>query len=123
LVGSIYWRTFTEIAHFLPIRQQIWLPLVILVCDWSISKILLWNFLAKWTEIWWEAPMEGNVLSFLKSSKQNERCATQAQPTEPLFHSYDISVATRFGVVLILSCISFSSSVSCGVDSLVYFLL
>ena len=36
---------------------------------------------------------------------------------------YDISVATRFGVVLILSCISFSSSVSCGVDSLVYFLL
>ena len=31
--------------------------------------------------------MEGNVLSsFLKSSKQNERCATQAQPTEPLVH-------------------------------------
>jgi hypothetical protein len=37
---------------FPPDRQQIWLPLVILVSDWSISKILLWNFLAKWTEIW-----------------------------------------------------------------------
>jgi hypothetical protein len=31
-----------------------------------ISKNILWNCLAKWTEIWWEAPMEGSVLSFLK---------------------------------------------------------
>ena len=23
--------------------------------------------MAKWTEIWWEAPMEGSVLSFLKA--------------------------------------------------------
>jgi hypothetical protein len=28
---------------------------------------LLWNCLAKWTEIWWEASMEGSVLSFLKA--------------------------------------------------------
>jgi hypothetical protein len=33
-----------------------------------ISKnLLLWNCLAKWIEIWWEAPMEGSVLSFLKA--------------------------------------------------------
>jgi hypothetical protein len=33
-----------------------------------ISKNLLpWNFLANWTETWWEAPMEGSVLSFLKA--------------------------------------------------------
>jgi hypothetical protein len=35
---------------------------------WSISKnLLLWNCLAKWTETWWEAPMEGSVLSFHKA--------------------------------------------------------
>jgi hypothetical protein len=27
--------------------------------------LLLWNCLAKWTKIWWEAHMEGSVLSFL----------------------------------------------------------
>ena len=26
-----------------------------------------WNCLAKWTATWWEAPMEGSVLSFLKA--------------------------------------------------------
>ena len=40
----------------------------ILVSDWPIKKNLLWwNCLAKWTETWWEAPMEGSVLSFLKA--------------------------------------------------------
>ena len=34
---------------------------------WSISKNLLWNCLAKWTKTWWEAPLEGSVLSFLKA--------------------------------------------------------
>jgi hypothetical protein len=30
----------------------------ILVSDWSISKnLLLWNCFAKWTKIWWEAPI------------------------------------------------------------------
>jgi hypothetical protein len=33
----------------------------------KISKNLLWKCLAKWTETWWEAPMEGSVLSFLKA--------------------------------------------------------
>ena len=26
-----------------------------------------WNGLAKWTATWWEAPMEGSVLNFLKT--------------------------------------------------------
>jgi hypothetical protein len=42
--------------------------LYILVSNWLISKnLLLWICFAKWTEIWWEAPMEGSVLSFLKA--------------------------------------------------------
>ena len=38
-------------------------------CFWLVdfSKTLLWNCLAKWTEIWWGAPMEGSLLSFLKA--------------------------------------------------------
>ena len=43
---------------------QTWLPQKILVSDWSISKKkIIWN----WTKTWWEAPMEGSVLSFLKA--------------------------------------------------------
>jgi hypothetical protein len=39
-----------------------------LVSGWLISKnLLLWNCLAKWNETWWETPMEGSVLSFLKA--------------------------------------------------------
>ena len=38
LVGSIYGRSSIQIAHFVPIRSQIGLPLTILVSDWSISK-------------------------------------------------------------------------------------
>jgi hypothetical protein len=30
-------------------------------------KIFSETALRKWTEIWWEAPMEGSVLSFLKA--------------------------------------------------------
>ena len=30
-------------------------------------KNLLWNCLAKWTETWWEASMEGSIVSFLKA--------------------------------------------------------
>jgi hypothetical protein len=34
LIGSIYGRSSLKIAHFIPIRQQIWLPQAILVFDW-----------------------------------------------------------------------------------------
>ena len=34
---------------------------------WFLKNLLLWNFLAKWTKTWWEAPLEGSVLSFLKA--------------------------------------------------------
>ena len=68
LVGSIYGYYSIDFGHFVLIRYQTWPPQAILVSDWSISKnLLLWNCLAKWTEIWWEASMEGSVLSFFKA--------------------------------------------------------
>ena len=38
LVGSIYGRFSIKIAHFVPIREQTWMPQAILVSDWLISK-------------------------------------------------------------------------------------
>jgi hypothetical protein len=38
LIGSILGRSFINIAHLVPIRQQTWLPKAILVSDWLISK-------------------------------------------------------------------------------------
>jgi len=38
LVGSIYGRSFIQIACFVPIRYQTWPPQAILVSDWLISK-------------------------------------------------------------------------------------
>jgi hypothetical protein len=34
---------------------------------WFLKIFFFETALAKWTEIWWEAPMEGSVLSFLKA--------------------------------------------------------
>jgi hypothetical protein len=50
LVGSIYGQSSMKSAHFVPIPWQIWPPQAIYVSDWSISKNLLWNRFAKWTE-------------------------------------------------------------------------
>jgi hypothetical protein len=63
LVGSIYGRSSIKIAHLVPIRQQTWPTQAILVSDWLISKYLL----SQMTKTWWEAPMGGSVLSFLKA--------------------------------------------------------
>jgi hypothetical protein len=52
VVGCIYGRSSITITLFVPIHQQTWPPQAILVSDWSISKNLLWNCLAKWTETW-----------------------------------------------------------------------
>ena len=38
MVGSIYGRSSEKIAHFVPVRLQIWMPQTILVSDWLISK-------------------------------------------------------------------------------------
>jgi hypothetical protein len=38
LVGRIYGRSSIDIAHFVPIHLQTWLPQTILVSDWLISK-------------------------------------------------------------------------------------
>jgi hypothetical protein len=53
LVRSIYGRSSIEITHFILIHLQTWSPQKIIVSDWSISKnILLWNYIAKWSETW-----------------------------------------------------------------------
>jgi hypothetical protein len=45
---SIYGRSSIEITHFVLIHLQTWLPQVIPVLDWSISKnLLIWNCFAK----------------------------------------------------------------------------
>jgi hypothetical protein len=57
--GSVVWAyvvhlslSSIKIAHFIPIRWQTWSPQTILVSDWPISNnLLLWNCLAKWTDI------------------------------------------------------------------------
>jgi hypothetical protein len=64
-----------KIDHLSWIRLQTWLPQTILVSDWSISKNLLWNYMAKWNEIWYEASMEGPLLIMLMSSRSfNKHC-------------------------------------------------
>jgi hypothetical protein len=48
LVRSSYGRSSIEIAYFVLIHWQTWLPQAILVLDWLISKnLLLWNCFAK----------------------------------------------------------------------------
>jgi hypothetical protein len=60
------------IAHFVTIHQQTWPPQAILVSDWPIFKnLLLWNRLAKWTETWKEASMEGPLYRFLDRDKMS----------------------------------------------------
>ena len=74
LVGSNYGRSSIKIAHFIPIRWQTWTPQTIIVSDWPISNNLLWNCLAKWAELWWEAPIEGSVgIKFLQCRMKGER--------------------------------------------------
>jgi hypothetical protein len=59
LVGRIYGRSSTTIAHFVPIRYQTWPPQAILVSDRLISKK---NLL--------ELPM---AAMFVNGSAQNEQ--------------------------------------------------
>jgi hypothetical protein len=77
LVRSIYGRSSIKNADLVLIHEQTWPPQAILVSDRSISKnLLLCNCLDKWTETWWEAPMEGSVLSFLKAEwKVSNTCS------------------------------------------------
>jgi hypothetical protein len=53
------WLIGFRIEDFLEI--DLWWPCLLM------QNLQLWNRLAKWTETWWEAPMEGSVLSFLKA--------------------------------------------------------
>ena len=96
LVGSIYGRFFIKIAHFVPIHWQTWSPQAILVSDWPISNnLLLWNCLAKWAELWWEAPIEGSVCIKLPQSRMKGERHRLSGTTEPLF---SVSKARTFVV-------------------------
>jgi hypothetical protein len=69
-VGLIYGRSCITITHFVAIHWQTGPPQTILVYDWSISKnLLLWNRLAKWSETWYEASMEGSLYRLLILSR------------------------------------------------------
>ena len=83
LVGSIYGRSSIKIAHFVTIRSQAWPPQAILVSDWLISKKSYPLKPSSQNEQQFGRKHIWKVL-YKVSSKQNERWATQAQPTEPL---------------------------------------
>ena len=53
---SSYFRSVNKHGHH---RQFLFL------IGWFLKNLLLLNRFAKWTETWWEAPMEGSVLCFL----------------------------------------------------------
>jgi hypothetical protein len=68
LVGSIYGRSSIQIAKFPPSVNKHGCHRQFLFQVGRFLKIFPhWNCLAKWTATWWEAPMEGSVLSFLKT--------------------------------------------------------
>ena len=89
LVGSNYGRSSIKTAHFIPIRWQTWSPQTILVSDWPISNnLLLWNCLAKWAELWWEAPIEGSVcIKFPQSRMKGERHFQWAEREHLAYHN------------------------------------
>jgi hypothetical protein len=88
LVWSNYGRSFIKIAHFISIRWQTWSPQTILVSDWPISNnLLLWDCLAKWAELWWEAPIEGSVcIKFPQSKMKGERHFQWAKHEHLAYH-------------------------------------
>ena len=53
------WEVLYKDCSFCP--DPLWLPQAILVSNWSISKNLVWNRFAKWTETWQEGSMEGSL--------------------------------------------------------------
>jgi hypothetical protein len=64
LVGSMYGRSSSmEIAHFVLIRHRQYLFLI----GRFLKHIFLLNRLAKWTETWYEASMEGPLSRMLIS--------------------------------------------------------
>ena len=76
LVRSIYGRSYihVEIAHFVLIHWQTWLPQAILVLDWSISKnLLLWNCFAKMNQYLVGSTYGRICIKFLQSRMKGER--------------------------------------------------
>jgi hypothetical protein len=74
LIRSIYGRSSIEIAHFVFIHQQTWLPEAILVLDWSISKnLLLWNCFAKMNRYFVGSTYGRFCIKFPQSRMKGER--------------------------------------------------
>ena len=74
LIRSIYGRSSLEIAHFVLIHLQTWLPQAILVLDWSISKnLLLWNCYAKMNKYLVERTYGRFCIKFPQSRMKGER--------------------------------------------------
>ena len=80
------WKFSIKIAHFISIRSQTWPSQAILVFDWLISKKSSLKPSGQMNRnlvgsLYWRFCIQTTV-----SSKQNERWATQVQPTEPLVY-------------------------------------
>jgi hypothetical protein len=96
---TVFGRSSIRIAHVIPIRWQTWSSQTILVSDWPISNnLLLWNCLAKWAELWFEAPIGGSVcIKFPQSRMKGER---HRLSTESLF---SVSKARTFVVIQLVT--------------------
>jgi hypothetical protein len=95
LDGSNYGRSSITIAHFISICWQAWSSQTILVSDWPISNnLLLWNCLAKWAELWWEAPIECSVCIKVPQSRMKGK----RPRLRPLSLLFSVSKARTFVV-------------------------
>ena len=105
-------------AHFVLIHLQTWPPQAILVSDWSISKnLLLWNCFAKRTEIWWEAPMEGSVLSFLKAKwKVSDTCSAHWVSSFILYLYLNLESCTSYPLVITVITCMFCQIWNCWIN-------
>jgi hypothetical protein len=90
------WSFEIIITLWLNVRQ---IGGTILVSDWPISNnLLLWNCLAKWAELWFEAPIGGSVcIKFPQSRMKGER---HRLSTESLF---SVSKARTFVVLQLVA--------------------
>jgi hypothetical protein len=54
--------------------------------NWFLRIFFSETALPKWTDIWWEAPMEGSVLSFLKAECKVNRGPSIDAPYQVSYH-------------------------------------
>jgi hypothetical protein len=83
------------------------------------TNFLLWNCLAKWTETWWEAHMEGSVLSFLKaewkvSDTGSAHWASSSEPSIDASYKVSIHLAKWFQRRRYLEIDQSETRIACG---------